>query len=344
MLSAHGDFVQERTLLVMAEVAHRQKIDVDVSRLAPTREWSGNETVVPVSEYHAVLRCIFMEPKETLGIDLAGAIPVEALGLWGFLLRTSATFGAMLRRAERYSRVFFRYSRVSLSASGDQLILKCEHPTPSPFGRREQAISFFLGQWLTLGHTLIGDEVTPTEVLMRWNGPMDPTPFESFFGCPVRFDSSEDALVFSRRVLKLPLPEHTPELGDMFEEYAAAVIHRIGTDSTFVEQVREALSEGLLAGARDQSAVARQLNITTRTLRRRLADSGSSFREIRHDLLQARAKQMLRDERLPIAEISYLLGYSEPANFHRAFRNWTNLSPGEWRERQSRVESLGNQA
>jgi AraC-like DNA-binding protein len=337
ILNPHEDFVYERTLSVLASAARRLGIDVDTSELAPTRWQSGDETVVPTSEYQAVLRRIFADPRETLGIDLAAAMPVEALGLWGFLLRTSPTFGALLRRAERYIRVFFRFTRVTLSYRADHAVMTCDHPDPSPFGHHEQEACFFLGQWLMLGRTLIGDAVVADEVRMRWSGPADLAPFEAFFRCPVRFGRNDEALLFHRRVCDLPLPEHTPELSSMLEGYAAAMIHRLGAEATFVERVREALSERLLTGARDEMAVARQMGVTQRTLRRRLAESGLSFREIRRDVLRARAEKMLRDERLPIAEISYLLGYAEPSTFHRAFRSWAGVTPGEWRARQSTV-------
>ncbi|MGD8415584.1 MAG: AraC family transcriptional regulator ligand-binding domain-containing protein [Pseudomonadales bacterium] len=337
-MNAHGDFVHERTLLVLTEAAQRLGIRVDIAHLAPTRCRFGTELVVPTAEYQAVLERIFADPRETLGIELAAAVPIEALGLWGFLLRTSPTFGAMLRRAERYIRAFFRYTRVRLDIRDDEVELLCEHPDPSPFGHREQAICFFLGQWMTLGRAFVGSRFAAQQVRMRWTGPVEPLHLETFFRCPVNLGChGDDSIVFSRRICELPLPEHTPELSDVFKGYASAMIRRIGEEPTFVERVREALSEGLLSGEGAEPAVAQKLGMTKRTMRRHLAESGVTFRQIRSDLLRRRAERMLLDGRLPIAEISYLLGYAEPSTFHRAFRSWTGLSPGAWRERQTKT-------
>ena len=258
MLNAHGDFVLERTVLVVGEAARRLGIDVDLVGLAPSRIRREDGTVVPAEEYRAVLRRVFSDPRETLGIELARAIPVEALGLWGFLLRTSPTFEQMLLRAERYVRVFFRYTRMSLSFPGDRIILACHHPEPSPFGHREQEICFFLGQWLTLGRTLIGEGISPEEVRLRWSGPAECGPFEAFYGCPVRFGSAGDEMVFPRRVGNLPLPEYTPELSRMFEDYAGEVIRRFGEGRSFADRVRSALAEALLTGSGNEAAVARR--------------------------------------------------------------------------------------
>jgi AraC-like DNA-binding protein len=68
-------------------------------------------------------------------------------------------------------------------------------------------------------------------------------------------------------------------------------------------------------------------------MHRQLVKAGTSFREIGEELLRQRAQELLRERRVPIGEVSYLLGYAEPSNFHRAFRRWTGLTPTEWRRR-----------
>ncbi len=331
MQRASGGWVYERAILLLADAAARQGIEVDLATLAPTRRTVDHDAMVPAAEYETAVRAIFAAPRENLGIELAGSLPVEAAGLWGFLLRSSPTFGDLLQRAERYIRIAFRYTRLVLVEKGDALVAICDHPSPSPFGRREQEVCFFLGQWLTWGRKLVGDAVTPDEVRMRWSGPRDAAPLDAFFRCPVRFGAPDDALVFSSAVSGLRLPEQTPELGEMFKSYAAAMIRRISAQPPFVDLVRETLSEGLLAGTSSEAAIAKRLGITARTLHRRLAEQGTSFRQLRSELLLRRAEELLREEELPISEVAYLLGYSEPSNFHRAFRRWTGVAPTAWR-------------
>jgi len=334
MVGPTGDLVSERSLTVLAEAARRAGIDPDDTALAPTRRHANGAVLVPVEEYRAVLHRIFSDPNDALGIELARNLPVDASGLWGFLLRSSPTLGDMLFRAARYMRVFYRYTRMSLAECDVGLYLTCHHPTPSPFGNRPQEVCFFLGQWMTWGRTLVGDDMAAERVSMQWAGPADPRPVDEFFGCRVEFGSDEDSLVIDRRVADLPLPERTPELAAMFEDYVAAVIRELDAECSFADRVREAVAEGLLRGVRSEREVAESLGVTRRTLRRRLATEGLTFREIRQDLLQTRAERMLRENRLPISEISYLLGYSEPSTFHRAFRGWTGRSPAAWRAEQ----------
>jgi len=330
MLSPSGGLVHERTLDVMVEAADRVHVDVDVAALAPTRRRVGEDSFLPADEYRAVMQAIFSDPRETLGIELAGALHIETSGLWGFLLRSSPTFGDLLRRAERYLRVFFHYTRLHLATRDDQVVVVCDHPKPSPFGRHEQEVCFFLGQWVTWGRALIGETVAADSVRMRWRGTDDAAPFEAFFRCPVRFGADEDAIAFHRSICDMPLPETAPELATMFEDYAATLIRRMGPETSFLERVRQALARGLVTGETGEEEIARRLGVSRRTLRRRLAEDELTFREVRRDLMRSRAEELL-ERRLPIAEVAYLLGYGEPSSFHRAFRRWTGQSPGQWR-------------
>jgi AraC-like DNA-binding protein len=332
MAGSRDGFIYERTLLLLGEAAAHLHIETDLDEVAPTRLQDEYGALVPEQEYQAALRRIFGDGRETLGIDLASAIPLESAGLWGFLLRSSPTFGDMLRRAVRFIEVFFRYTRIEIEEAEHTVRFICEHPDPSPFGNREQEICFFLGQWLTWGRCLIGDSVIADAVEMRWKGPAHRSPFATFFGCSVKFDGDRDLISFSRQVLDFRLPGNTPELRDMFDCYAAAMISHISPEKNFVDQVCDALSEGFLCGESDQTSVAKRLGVTVRTLHRRLGEHDTSFRVLRSEYLQSRAEQLLQDQRLPIAEVSYLLGYAEPSNFHRAFRKWKGTSPAEWRE------------
>jgi AraC-like DNA-binding protein len=138
-------------------------------------------------------------------------------------------------------------------------------------------------------------------------------------------------LLLDRKMFDLALPESAPELVLKFEQYAAAIIEKMQPTPSFADSVRNALAEGILNGRGRQEDIARQLNITVRTLNRHLADTQTSFHQIRDGLLRERAETLLREGNLPIAEISYLVGYAEPSNFHRAFRRWTGRTPSEWR-------------
>ena len=108
--------------------------------------------------------------------------------------------------------------------------------------------------------------------------------------------------------------------------------NRLTAPASFLEDVRNAIAEELIAGEATAENIAMRLNLSPRTLHRRLVENGSAFRKVKDDLLRTRAEKLLIQQKITLGEVSYLLGYSEPANFNRAFRRWTGTTPAQWRE------------
>ncbi len=337
------EYIYARAGLALVEAARTLGLALDVDRLAPSLRDRGQAELIPADEHLALARAVFGRPaRETIGIEMAQALPLEVTGLWGFLLRSSGTFGDMLRRAERYMRVVNRYTEFVLEDGDGQARMTCPHPEPSPYGQRDQVVFTLLGHWIAWGRQLTRAPIAVDEACFRWAGPRDPAPFEHFFEGPVRFGCAQDVLVLRPETLALPLVESTPELGVQFEAYAAALVRQMTPETGFVERVRQGIAEGLLAGLATEAAVAGRLAMTVRTMHRRLDEAGTSFRKIRDELLRERAEGLLRERRVPISEVSFLLGYGEPSNFHRAFRRWTGLTPAAWRAANSGTADLAS--
>lgn len=143
---------------------------------------------------------------------------------------------------------------------------------------------------------------------------------------PVRFGRPENRLVFDRAKLDMPLP-----MGD-------DVAHRLaraqcdlalGTFAgTVVERVRRLLSTS--ENLRSLGEVAGELRLSPRTLKRRLSEHGTTFKELSENARRERAVVFLRSG-LSVSETSRRVGYTAPQNFVRAFRSWTNLPPSVYR-------------
>lgn len=330
MARQHRELIYARATFTVATAAQSLGIHVDLDALAPTLQCG--EPLIPLAEHSAVIREIFKDERETLGIDLAQALPLERAGLWSLLLRSSTTFGDLLRRAERYMRIVNRYSEFFLEERADRMAMVCPHADPSPYGPREQVVCVFLGHWIAWGRELTRTSFG-VDARFRWSTVRDREPFEQFFGGQLEFGADEDVLLLPPEVFALRLADPAPDFVEQFETYAAALIRRMRPQSSLVERVREVISEGLLTGAAKEAQVAHSLGMTVRTMHRQLAAAGTSFRGIRDELLSQRARELLGERRIPISEVSYLLGYAEPSTFHRAFRRWTGLTPAAWREK-----------
>lgn len=150
-------------------------------------------------------------------------------------------------------------------------------------------------------------------------------------GCPVEDNGQHDTIWFSNELLDRPLPSANAHLATVNEQVVASYLRLLQQD--WSSQVVSEIILQMPAGKVSQQSVAEALHLSPRTLQRRLTDANVSFRELLQQARQELAVQYIRHSDIPILEIGYRLGFSEPANFTRAFRQWTGEAPARFRAR-----------
>jgi AraC-like DNA-binding protein len=182
-----------------------------------------------------------------------------------------------------------------------------------------------LFQWL------VGVELQLLQVSI---GPVerdDLLPFLKLFKAPVLTGGASYALDFPAAALRLPVVRTPREFEDFFAVFPCAVFEDTRRD--LADQVASLLTASLQRGqgAPTQAQLAGTLGLPLSTFRRRLAQSGTSFRALRASCLQETARYYLQRTDLAVGEIANRLGFSDPGAFRRAFREWTGTAPGDWR-------------
>jgi AraC-like DNA-binding protein len=153
----------------------------------------------------------------------------------------------------------------------------------------------------------------------------------AFFDAPVRFGADYTELLLSREVLDTPLTSADPNLLAILVPTAEATLSRESVGARpLTDQVRRALRSALSHDEAQLETVAKRLGMTGRSLQRRLKDEGTVFQALRDELRRDLADRYL-GQGMSFAEISFLLGFSEPSAFFRAFKRWTGLTPFERR-------------
>jgi AraC-like DNA-binding protein len=162
----------------------------------------------------------------------------------------------------------------------------------------------------------------------------DPTPdavrgFEPYAAATIE-RKAENEVCFDSAGLDHATQMGSPAVNRMLIEICKAELVQLKKREGLSGRVRE---EIIKSGCRKigLNSVARQLNLTERSLRRRLEDESTSYREIHDELQLQTAVKYLRDTAMTIEDIAESLGYSDAANFRRAFRRWTNRTPQEYR-------------
>lgn len=149
------------------------------------------------------------------------------------------------------------------------------------------------------------------------------------------FAAKENVMVLDRNILDETLPSHMPAIHQQVTQLAERQLAELPQKNTTASAVLDLLEQHIGAQLLDIDEVARLLNTTPRTLQRHLRDEDNTFKALRDHMRFRHAKRLLCNLSLSVDHIAERLGFSEPASFYRAFKGWSSLSPGEYRDRLS---------
>jgi AraC-like DNA-binding protein len=184
---------------------------------------------------------------------------------------------------------------------------------------------------LNVMRSLCGKDFRPMEASFAHRRPANIDPYRKCFKVPLYFDAEHYALVFSRDWLSSRPPGADGELNKLLKNQLDA--RKSEGRLEFADQVRKVLRSALIAGYHSEAQIAELFSIQSHTLSRRLEASGTSFHELVDECRFEISREMLRNTSLSVAEIAASLGYTRASSFIRAFRRWSGVTPGYWRQK-----------
>lgn len=265
-----------------------------------------------------------------LGLEIGWNLPPTAYGNFGYALLCSETMADVLELTRRYWQLVGRGTELAIREQGDFLVgeLALQWPFPGPVEQLVYEVSFTT---LYRGFTLLSG-ISPRDVEVWFSFPEPPhgNKTRALFG-DVKFDMPVCQITAPRKLLEVRLGMFNPTgLEQALEQCERENALLDSQSGRIVARVRELLVFGA-KGVPGLEAVSRSLNITARTLRRRLADEGTSFKILSDEAKRRTALQLLDDDNLDVQRAAELLGYQDPANFTRAFKQWTGQTPSQYR-------------
>lgn len=265
-----------------------------------------------------------------IALRMAEVILPGAFGVVEYVCRSAPTLGDALRQWVRYLNLLDDAVEVGLVEEGPHACLRVLHESEAP-----APASHELCFALVVARARMMCERPPRvrSVDFTHRAPGDATAYERWFGAPVRFGAATTQLVLPRDELLVPLATADPNLLLILSRHADELSARDRGAPLLTAQVQRVLRAALRTDEAGVEQVARRLGLTARSLQRRLKDEGSSFQAVREGVRRELAVRYLDDD-LSISEISFLLGFSEPSAFFRAFKRWTGLTPIESRARR----------
>lgn len=264
-----------------------------------------------------------------IGLRLGDMVNAKHLGLVGHLLWACSDFGAVLHRLERFQRLIFDAIPMSRRDRDDAIEMVWDI---SEFRTGPLVGETGFATMIQFCRSVIQGAADPHSVDFAHPAPDDVRPFEDFFRCPVRFNCRDPIIRVDYDLLQRPLRRTDPALEQVLERHAEALLDRLPGREEVLPPLRRALAGQLREGEPKIEIVCRELQMTARTLQRRLRDAGTSFRRELNLVRNELAQSYLRDPSLQVTDVAMLLGYSEHSAFTRAFRKQNGLSPQQLRD------------
>ncbi len=239
------------------------------------------------------------------------------------------TLESAYRHLGRFYRIVNDSIVINLQIEGDRATLSMKLAEPEK-DKDHMLRDILLMLWHRFPSWLIGRRIPLIEVQMAGPMPAHAAEYRLIFPCPVSYQAESNSLIFDASVLSAPIIQRVETLREHLRTAPLQWFTRQEYVPVYTRRVRDLISPDILA-FRDMREVAIRLNLTERTLRRKLKDEGTSFQTIKDEMRRDNAIHLLNQSRLSILEISQQLGFSETAAFSRAFKQWTGQTPGAFR-------------
>lgn len=267
-----------------------------------------------------------------LGFELGLQYSIATFGSWGFLMRTSRNLQEAIKRTLNFLPLSTAYCQIQLIREPDTIGVafqadRIPRQLRTTMLERDMATAIQLLREMGLAGI-------PLQALtFAHQAPAYADRLETLAGIRPIFDYPRHSLLLSRADAERPLPTYDAQLVSLLEDQCRQQLAR-RQPGGWVARTRQQML-GPQGFTTSIETIAQALNLSTRSLRRRLEAEGTGFRELLEQERQQLACQLLSNTRMTLDEIAVHLGYGDTSSFTRAFRRWFGEAPGVYRSRKS---------
>ncbi|MNE33798.1 HTH-type transcriptional regulator VirS [compost metagenome] len=288
---------------------------------------------LPLTSYFGLLEAASEKIDPSIGLRIAQDAKRERTSLFGALGHAAGsadTARGFLDCLSTYLVVWGQGIEMNWEVQDDQLHLHYQVTDPVVIHRRQDTELTVAAIFFCLCR-LTGRDLQPLRVEFEHPQPADISLHRETFGCPLRFDTPTNTLMLPAETLDYPLSSANarlhqallPALDEQRKERTAS--------SDLPSRINQAIASNL-GGGINLDRVAQSMNMSSRTLQRRLQSMNLEFHALVEEIRRNLALDHVGNSERPITEIAMLLGYTETSSFTRAFRRWTQMPPKQYRQ------------
>jgi AraC-like DNA-binding protein len=304
---------------------------------------AGWEPEVSAMEYSRIYqRVLSLIQDETFGLYPAGAVSPGAFRMMCYCILSCDNLGSAIRRAADFYRTFFP-EQGCLYANFTERSARVGYRDVSEPGARQVDArdAYGLSAWHRFFGWLTGRPIQLQRVDFAATAPANQARYQQLFDCPLYFYQPANLMYFDSAILALPLVHTEQSLEDFLRTapYQLLTMTAERHRSSLAAQVRAMVGHDFSRGFPRFEAISTALKLSAPTLRRRLRQEGTTFQKLKDSCRRDAACEHLSRGKLSVSEVARELGFTDPSAFHRSFRKWTGMTPGEFRRRGSRRDS-----
>ncbi|MFS1440819.1 MULTISPECIES: AraC family transcriptional regulator [unclassified Vibrio] len=269
-------------------------------------------------------------PHDGLGLWLGEHASLSHFGVLGYALSTSQNVGEAIKSGFKYLRLNGPIFSVKLFLDSEQAVIQIENTLEVgdllPF-----CSEYFLSSIVSLFKELTGHELDIHTLALPYARPNYAKLYDERFQCPVIFEQSHCKLRFDASVLSQTLLTHDAATLKRYLASCQSIVETLDSEHLLTNQIKTIFYQ--TAGSFPTiEQLALEFGCSSRTLRRELVSHNSSYQALLTEVRVELAKELLLGTAMSIDDIGERLGYSDPANFRRAFKSWLNKTPAQFRK------------
>lgn len=286
---------------------------------------------VPADQFFALHEMFDRLLGPGFSIRVGQAMEMDDYGVLGLSWKTCSTAKEIFERSERYFMLLSNTYVFKVEQQGDYsnvLLFRDAH-------RRGVELSneaTFSATAVVL-KAMTESAISPIKIAFKHRPPTDTADYERAFGCPVLFNEKQNAITYRSADLEMRTAKADASINRFLVERVEEETKGIEVSSSrVVADVERLIQDALPSGIPAIAQIGQHMGMSNRTLTRRLADSGLTFRDLIKKAQTDIARDLLKNSNSTMAEIAFRTGFSEQSAFSRAFKRWTGQSPAEYRK------------
>lgn len=274
-----------------------------------------------------------------VGLHMGEEFNLASIGILGYVLYNCQTFNQVLEKLSRYWYLLSQGIYMHYSVSQGQVLCDCDIVSNLKnylLEEPRQPIESILTSLLTLTKSITGKQLHLYAVWFQHPCPSDISEHQRIFGTNVQFSMPTNRMIFDANCLNWEVLSANPNLLLVFEQYAEAMLHKLSQQNTYTNTVVDAIAQKLKGEVPTIEVIANGLAISVRNLQRELQAEGTSYQQLLDETRKELAIRYLKKPNVMIHDVAFLLGFSEPSAFHRAFKRWTGKTPRAYKGQKIR--------